>query len=204
MNKKEPYIAHSDLTGAIYVIVGNDKYDVTEQTKKAVKAVEQEPCEMTTEEYRQRMMQAFCKAGCDELLAVCVLPTEKEFKHLERMLKNYYKKKPCGDATDTNVGSKMQECEDAVSRKKVLNTLFYNSDNNCEVVLNKELQDRIKSLPPVTLTRKKGKWIESKRPSGLIGFKCSECGKFYPLPDGLKFCPNCGVEMEVRKNERRK
>lgn len=49
-----------------------------------------------------------------------------------------------------------EPCEDVVSRKKVLNTLFYNSDNNCEVVLNKELQDRIKSLPPVKPTQN---WI---------------------------------------------
>jgi len=42
--------------------------------------------------------------------------------------------------------------DDCVSRQAVLNTLFYKSDNNCEVVLNKELQDRIKALPPVTPT----------------------------------------------------
>ena len=36
---KEPYLVHSDLTGAIYVVVGKDKFDVTEQAKQAVKAV---------------------------------------------------------------------------------------------------------------------------------------------------------------------
>ncbi len=36
---KEPYLAHSDLTGAIYIVVGNEKYEVTEQAKQAVKAV---------------------------------------------------------------------------------------------------------------------------------------------------------------------
>ncbi len=36
---KEPYLAHSDLTGAIYIVVGKDKYEATEQAKKAVKAV---------------------------------------------------------------------------------------------------------------------------------------------------------------------
>ena len=45
-----------------------------------------------------------------------------------------------------------QQSDDCVSRQAVLNTLFYKSDNNCEVVLNKELQDRIKTLPPVTPT----------------------------------------------------
>lgn len=39
---KEPYLVHSDLTGAIYTVVGKDKYNVTEQAKKAVKAVSKE------------------------------------------------------------------------------------------------------------------------------------------------------------------
>lgn len=46
--------------------------------------------------------------------------------------------------------------QDCISRQAVLNTLFYKSDNNCEVVLNKELRDRIKALPHVTPTQK---WI---------------------------------------------
>ena len=53
----------------------------------------QEPCEMTAEKYRQRMIQAFHNADCDELIAICVLPTEKEFEHLEWLLKNHYKQK---------------------------------------------------------------------------------------------------------------
>lgn len=34
-----PYLAHSELTNEIYVVVGNEKYRVTEQAKRAVKAV---------------------------------------------------------------------------------------------------------------------------------------------------------------------
>lgn len=76
-------------------------YEVTDAQKKmdalnmAIKALEQE---MTAEEYRQRMIQAFHNADTDELIAVCVLPTEKEFEHLEWLLKNHYKKEPCADA----------------------------------------------------------------------------------------------------------
>lgn len=66
--------------------------------RETLKMLQAEPCEMTTEEYRQRMMQAFQNANCDELIAVCVLPTEKEFEHLEWLLKNHYKKEPCEDA----------------------------------------------------------------------------------------------------------
>ena len=95
-----------------------------------------------------------------------------------------------------------EPCEDAISRKKVLNTLFYNSDNNCEVVLNKELQDRIKSLPPVKPTRKKGKWIDIMV-GDMPAQACDQCNTFYPLAytgGGHRYCPNCGAEMESKDN----
>lgn len=64
------------------------------ELEKRIEALEQDPCEMTAEEYRQRMIQAFHNADCDELIAVCVLPTEKEFKHLEWLIEKHYKAKP--------------------------------------------------------------------------------------------------------------
>ncbi len=65
-----------------------------EKTREAIEALEQEPCEMTAEEYRQRMIQGFRNADCDELIALVVLPTEKEFEHLGWLLEKYYKAKP--------------------------------------------------------------------------------------------------------------
>lgn len=50
---------------------------------------------MTVDEYRQRMIRAFHNTDCDELIALCVLPTEKEFDRLEWLLKNIYKNEPC-------------------------------------------------------------------------------------------------------------
>lgn len=47
--------------------------------------------QMSVEQYRQRMIQAFHEAGCDELIALVCLPTEKEFKHLEWLLEKHYK-----------------------------------------------------------------------------------------------------------------
>lgn len=76
---------------------------------KGFNTLEQEPCEMTVEEYRQRMIQAFQKTNCDELIALCVLPTEKEFEHLEWLLKNHYKKEP------DKAGS-----EEAITRKELI------------------------------------------------------------------------------------
>ena len=43
---REPFIAHSELTDEIYIVIGKEKYRVTEQAIKAVmaiKALEQEP-----------------------------------------------------------------------------------------------------------------------------------------------------------------
>ena len=56
--------------------------DVRDALDMAIKALEKEPSEMALEECRQRLIQAFHNADCDELIAVCVFPTEKEFKHL--------------------------------------------------------------------------------------------------------------------------
>ena len=71
----------------------------------------QEPCEMTAEEYRQRMIQAFHNANTDELIALCVLPTEKEFEHLEWLLKNQYKQKT---KTGHRIDDKCSVCEKGI------------------------------------------------------------------------------------------
>lgn len=46
----------------------------------------------TVEQYRERMIQAFHNADCDELIALVVQPAETEFEHLEWLLKTHYKK----------------------------------------------------------------------------------------------------------------
>lgn len=45
---KEPYLAHSDLTGTIYIVVGQNKYNVTEQAIKAVMAIKASELEQET------------------------------------------------------------------------------------------------------------------------------------------------------------
>jgi len=44
----------------------------------------------TIEQYRERMIEAFHNADCDSLISVVALPTEKEFQHLEWLLKKEY------------------------------------------------------------------------------------------------------------------
>lgn len=62
---------------------------------------------MTVEQYRARMIEAFQNADCNNLIALVSLPTEKEFEHLEWLLKNYYKKQNNSD-------------EDCISREDLI------------------------------------------------------------------------------------
>ena len=57
----------------------------------------------------------------------------------------------------------------------------------------------IEQLPPVTPTRKKGKWEREVFDLGAdlpirVGYQCSECGNYFDAE--FNFCPHCGAEME--------
>lgn len=164
--------------------------------------IDQEPCEMTAEEYRQRMIQAFHNADCDELIAICVLPTEKEFEHLEWLLKNHYKNEPCGNAIDrseaikvasgychpANVANELaklppvtpqQSCED-IAKAFQLGLAFGFGEKYDE--MDKVMEEVKKAVTPQPKT---GHWIER---DGY--WECSECHaeRVY----GNEYCPDCG------------
>ena len=118
----------------------------------------------------------------------------------------------CRNAHKMAIKALEQEpCEDCVNRHTVLNTLFYKSDNNCEVVLNKELQDRIKALPSVTPKPKMGQWIYDKT---IENWRCSECNKTPKImgyvgtadfmAEHFRFCNHCGIKMKVSENNHRR
>ena len=95
-------------------------------------------------------------------------------------------------------GQPKQPCEDAVSRQAVINTIFYKSDNSCDVVLSTDLMDRIKQLPSVTPQRQKGKWIF--REDMGHQYCCSECGCPKPSVNDYYYkkiigCPYCLADM---------
>ena len=52
--------------------------------------------QMSVEQYRRRLIEAFHNADCDELIAIVALPTEKDFENLEWLLKTHYKEKHNG------------------------------------------------------------------------------------------------------------
>ena len=91
---------------------------------------------------------------------------------------------------------------DAVSRKAVLNQIFYSTDNSGDVVLGSALRERIERLPSVTPQEPKtGYW---KLVSDGYGDKayiceCSECKDtvwVYKNADRKwNYCANCGAKM---------
>ena len=139
---------------------------------------------MTAEEYRQRMMQAFHNADCDELIAICVLPTEKEFEHLEWLLKNHYKKEPCGDA---------------ISRSEAIRV----ASGYCHW---SNIPKEWEKLPSVS-TEDTGHWSRKTKVDAydIAGVKtwgikcqCDRCTFTTTVIEDFgyyRYCPNCGARM---------
>ena len=71
---------------------------------------------MTVEQYRERIMDTFHNADCDELIALVVFPTEKGFEHLKWLLKTHYKKEVNNEELDKKVCSFQQILIDSESR----------------------------------------------------------------------------------------
>ena len=95
-------------------------------------------------------------------------------------------------------------CEDAISRRAVLNTLdkmdsVLDEDRTLETY--KELLVACyNDLPPVTLVHKTGRWIRKpirNDKGGCVGAKmiCTCCGKDNECGRKLNYCPNCGSQM---------
>ena len=55
---------------------------------------------MSVDEYRQRLIEAFHNAGCDEYIALICLPTEEDFQQTEFLLKTFKKQEHV--ATDSS------------------------------------------------------------------------------------------------------
>lgn len=85
--------------------------------------------------------------------------------------------------------------DDCVSRKAVLDCLTATGLKKFDFIL--DAREKVNNLPPVTPTRKVGKWIKTGG-----SFRCSECIAMPEFRDirELKYCPNCGAEMKGYEN----
>lgn len=91
-----------------------------------------------------------------------------------------------------------QHREDAISRKAVKEMLTEEWTKYMPMELDTNLAfvlEKISELPP--LTPKTGKWIEYC----YQNFSCSDCDYIVADTDinEYKYCPNCGVRMEVKE-----
>lgn len=115
----------------------------------------------------------------------------------------------------TEAIAEKQPSEDCVSRQVVIKAL------NCEIsgkiesdidlskykrefqefanmILNAQAKT-IQSLPPVTPTRKQGKWDKGYGfPDGAY-WKCSCCNELIKVRYPMNYCPNCGADMRGRE-----
>ena len=88
---------------------------------------------------------------------------------------------------------------DLISRKKVLDVISNWNDNESDI---ETLAFMIAGIP--SEEHKKGKWIEQEDGWGGYYYDCSVCKESWttidgtPFDNGMKFCPNCGAEMERR------
>ena len=117
---------------------------------------------------------------------------EEAIKHIENIIP--YVGENVKESFNMAIKALEQEpCEDAVSRKAVVQWLENATDDSIEHAIDSNLE----FIPSVTPTRKKGKWIEEPN----CWLRCSCCGSHYPHTSiytirGSKYCPNCGAEME--------
>ena len=106
------------------------------------------------------------------------------------------------NALDIAIKALEQEpCEDAIDRAEAMTEIMMfagnvKSDEEDIYIKVSDAVQLLRELPPVTPTRKKGKWIDGH---------CSECGCDVPAyiidwkwtkDMDAKYCPNCGAEME--------
>lgn len=113
-------------------------------------------------------------------------------------------------------GEKIRTSDDCVSRAEVQEVVRNTIVKYIPVFIGRyekiplELAIAIRDMPPVTPTRKVGKWEEvweSQRDEYTgehdewIEHKCSVCGFQEFDADRFKYCPNCGAEMKGSENE---
>lgn len=101
-----------------------------------------------------------------------------------------------------------QACEDAVSREDAIRWVKTECNPYGKPTLDfesgKKVIEYLKSMPPVTPKRKKGKWKKAYLDHEAFGerpkiFYCSVCNQCIICP--TNFCPSCGADMRGDADE---
>lgn len=93
MEEERQYLLARGQRGAEHILVHYclpliDNAPTVEQKESEEKNMK----EMTVEQYRERMIEAFQNTGNDNLIALVCLPNEDSFKALESLLRNFWNK----------------------------------------------------------------------------------------------------------------
>ena len=87
-----------------------------------------------------------------------------------------------------------EPCEDAISRKAVLDAIMANCIWENEYNLtSSRIKKTVESLPSVTPKQKTGRWIEHFDESGKW-YECDQCHTDWG--GSVNYCPNCGAIMK--------
>ena len=96
------------------------------------------------------------------------------------------------------VEEEQEPCEDAISRKALIDVFRTTEDAEHATWTLKGIEDEINEMPSVTPIRPKGHWKADYK--GCYRKTCSNCGIFNNSKY-KNFCPNCGARM-VEPQER--
>jgi hypothetical protein len=177
---------------------------------KAIKALEQQPCEDAA------LKDIFCM-GCECKEQEPCRETddyENEISDLHNRLDiaEYDKERLREEVTTLEEklkGLSAEPCDDVISRQAVIDTTICDgiSCNECSFNTCEDgqagclLKERVDKLPPVTPQPKTGHWFIDERPESDRETICSNCEqpifKYRKLDFDYrpKDCPNCGTKM---------
>jgi hypothetical protein len=176
------------------------KEPILEAYEMAIKALKQQTCEDAVS--RQVVLEIIRDFGYkndhEEMLInerIKALPsvnpqyTEAEIQKMQEMEQAEIQKA-------YELGTKMQPCEDCISRQAVLDVIDDIDKTTC---MNEYhvIVDAIDKLPSVNPQPKTGHWIDIMV-GDMPAQACDQCNTFYPLAytgGGHKYCPNCGCRM---------
>ena len=184
MTKEEAIELINDvMTDAVYQILSEEK----EALQMAIEALSQEPCnDVISRQAVDNLRRYVDGKENTEKIEINVLQLNRIIKALEQ-----------------------EPCDDAISREDAKECKELMTDINGDTVYAVRMSD-IRQLPPVTPSRRKGKWINIEDRTNWYDatYKCSCCGREIITPYELKnnlysgypYC-HCGAKMESEDKE---
>ncbi len=149
---------------------------------------------MTNKEFDEILERTNAVVCNREWYERAVKALEQEPKYCDRniCISNEYNGIGCDECEVTKSQEKILEpCENCVSRQAVVQWLENATDDSIEHAIDSNLE----FIPPVTPTRKKGKWIVEVW-NNKEHHTCSNCQHLIDYEPCYHYCPMCGAEME--------